>query len=127
MDDGKGSATAGVMDDLFDDTLDVAVPLGIVDGPQSRGSLAMLHMTLEDGTSSLTLGTNHTSHFTKLVAEIFKRKVEVSSRKRKRKSLASADFRVQSAREAGPKESLAFPQQIRCVVLNFLAFGNFII
>ena len=63
MDDGQRGTSTGVMDDLPDDTLDVAVPLAVVDRAESRGALAVLGVRLEDATGALTLCADHTSHF----------------------------------------------------------------
>lgn len=92
MDHGEGSSTTRIVDDLLDDSLDVAIPLRVVNGTKSGCALAVLDVTLEDGTSSLTLGTDHTTHFeSKIYSKAFERNVAGSSRKRKRKHERSAD------------------------------------
>jgi len=63
VDDGEGSTTAGVMDDVFHDTLDVAITFGVVDGPELGSALPALGMCRENGTGTLTLGTNNPTHF----------------------------------------------------------------
>merc|ERR1719461_2790016 len=63
VDDGKGSATAGVVDDVLHHTLDVSIPLGVVDRPELGSSLAVLHIGPEDGPCSLPLSTDDTTHF----------------------------------------------------------------
>lgn len=59
---GERGATAGVVDDIGDDTLEVAVPLAEVEGAEACRPLAVVGVRLEDGARSLTLSTNHTSH-----------------------------------------------------------------
>jgi len=54
--------TTGVMDNFLNDTLDVSLSLGKVDGPQFGGPLAMLVVRLEDASCSLTLGSDNSSH-----------------------------------------------------------------
>ena len=51
-------------DSHLDDTLDVSVTLGVVDGPELGGSLAMLVVGLEDSSGSFTLDADSTSHLT---------------------------------------------------------------
>merc|ERR1719339_821721 len=61
--DGKGSTTTGVMDDVFDNSLDVTVPLGEVHGPEGGLALPVLSVRGEDRPSALPLGTDDTTHF----------------------------------------------------------------
>ena len=42
MDDGQRGTTTGVMDNIFDDSLDVAITFGVIYGPEFGGSLAAL-------------------------------------------------------------------------------------
>ena len=53
---GDGSTTTGVMNDLLDDTTDVAMLLGVVDGTKLRSTLAGTGVRVEDGGLTLTLG-----------------------------------------------------------------------
>jgi len=62
VDDGQGCATAGIVDDVLDDTLDVAIALGKVDWPELGGALAVLGVGDKDGARSLPLGANHSTH-----------------------------------------------------------------
>ena len=55
LDLGEGSTTAWVVDDLADDTADVAVALGKVQAAQLGGSLAVGGVGLEDSSLSFTL------------------------------------------------------------------------
>jgi hypothetical protein len=58
----KGSTTARVVNDFLDETLQVTVSLGkIVDSVSSR-SLSVFVVALEDGTSTLSLRSNNTTH-----------------------------------------------------------------
>ena len=57
MNDGQRCTTTGVMDNVFDDSLDVAVTFGVIYGPEFGGSLAALGVRCEDGASTLTLGS----------------------------------------------------------------------
>merc|ERR1719150_1896709 len=59
---GKGSATAWVVDDLLDDSLDVAMPLGEVDSSESRLALPVLRVRHEDRSRALPLGSDDTTH-----------------------------------------------------------------
>ena len=65
--DGEGGTTAGVMDDVLDDSLDVAVPLGEVDGTESRLALPVLGVGHEDGAGTLPLGADNTTHLCKRI------------------------------------------------------------
>jgi len=62
LDDGQGRATAGVVDDILDDTLDVSVTLGVVGGAKAGGAFTMFVVRGENGPRSLTLRTNHSPH-----------------------------------------------------------------
>ena len=74
VDDGEGSATAGIVDDVPDDALDVAITFGVVDGPELGSALPALGARREDRSGTLTLGSNNTTHFSTNVS--FKRKKE---------------------------------------------------
>ena len=50
------------MDDLRDDTLEVTISLAEVEAPELGGALAVVSVRLEDGTCSLTLGSDDTTH-----------------------------------------------------------------
>ena len=66
MNNSEGCSPARVVDDILDDALDVAVPLGVVDGPQGGGALPVLGVGLEDGAGTLPLGADNTTHFRKI-------------------------------------------------------------
>ena len=66
VDDGEGRAPAGVVDDILHDALDVAVPLGVVDGPEGGRPLPVLGVGLENGAGTLPLGADNTTHFRKI-------------------------------------------------------------
>jgi len=51
-----GGTATGVMDDVLDDTADVALLLGVVNGTELHGTLAGARVGLEDGGLTLTLG-----------------------------------------------------------------------
>jgi len=58
----KRSTTTRIVDDLLDETLQVTVSLGeIVDAMSSR-SLSVFVVALEDGTFTLSLSSNNTTH-----------------------------------------------------------------
>merc|ERR1719315_470680 len=59
----KGSTTARVMDDIFDNSLDVSMPLREVHSSESRLALPVLRVGSKDGPSALTLGSDDTTHF----------------------------------------------------------------
>jgi len=61
--DGERRSASGVVDDVLDDALDVSMTLGVVDGAKAGGALAMFVVRREDGTRSLTLRSNHSTHF----------------------------------------------------------------
>jgi len=52
---GEGSATAGVVDDFFDNTLDVSVSLSEVDAAVLGSTLSVVGVRLEDATGTLSL------------------------------------------------------------------------
>ena len=56
LDLGDRSATTGIVDDLLDNSTDVAVLLGVVDGTELHGTLAGADVSLEDGGLALALG-----------------------------------------------------------------------
>lgn len=62
LDLGEGSTTTGIVDDLTDDTTDVAVTLGEIESTELGGALAVLGVSLEDTTVTLALSTNNTTH-----------------------------------------------------------------
>ena len=66
VDNGERRTPARVVDDILHDALDVAIPLGVVDGPESGGPLPVLGVGLEDGAGTLPLGADNTTHFRKL-------------------------------------------------------------
>ena len=55
-------ATARIVDDVSDDTLQVAVALSEIQAPEAGRALAVVRVGLEDRACSLTLRTDHTSH-----------------------------------------------------------------
>mmetsp|Transcript_10669 Transcript_10669/g.20399 ORF Transcript_10669/g.20399 Transcript_10669/m.20399 type:complete len:219 (+) Transcript_10669:436-1092(+) len=60
---GHRGTTSGVVEDLLDDTLDVAVALREVKRAHLGGALAVRVVRLEDGAGgALTLGPDHTPH-----------------------------------------------------------------
>merc|ERR1719384_3099199 len=59
----KGSTTARVVDDVLDDTLDVAMTLSIIYSPQTSSSLPVLGMCLEYTTRTLSLTSDNATHF----------------------------------------------------------------
>merc|ERR1719483_482640 len=59
----KGSTTARVMNNVFDDSLNVTVSLREVHSSQCRLALPVLGVRHEDGPCALSLGTNNTTHF----------------------------------------------------------------
>ena len=52
---GKGGTTAGVVDDLFHDALNVTMPLGVVQWAVLSSSLTVLGVRAEDRSGSLSL------------------------------------------------------------------------
>lgn len=59
---GERSAAAGVVDDVGDDPLDVAVALAEVEGAEPRRTLAVVGVGLEHRPRTLTLGADDTTH-----------------------------------------------------------------
>ena len=62
-DHGERSASTRVVDDILDDTLDVAVSLGVVHRAELGGALAMERVRLERGTATLSLCSDNPTHF----------------------------------------------------------------
>lgn len=60
---GKGSTTTGIVDDFLDDTADVTLTFGEIQSAKFSGTLAMLGVSLEDSSVTLTLGSNDATHF----------------------------------------------------------------
>ena len=56
------STTSRVVDDVRDDTLDVAMALGVVNSAELGSTLAVGVMRLEDGPASLSLCPDHATH-----------------------------------------------------------------
>merc|ERR1719463_636435 len=63
LDDGERGAAAGVVNDVFDDAFDVAVAFGVVGGAEAGGAFPVFVVRREDGSRSLTLRSNHSTHF----------------------------------------------------------------
>lgn len=61
-DAGEGSAAAGVVDDLGDDALEVAIALAEVEGAKAGGALAVVGVGLENGAGSLPLSSDDATH-----------------------------------------------------------------
>lgn len=59
---GERSAAAGVVEDVGDDALDVAVALAEVEGAEPRRTLAVVGVGLEHRPRTLTLGADDTTH-----------------------------------------------------------------
>lgn len=51
-----------IVDDVLYDSLDVSIALGVIDGPELGGALPALGVSRENGSGTLTLGTNDTTH-----------------------------------------------------------------
>jgi len=60
---GQGSAAAGVVHDVLDETLDEAMPFGKVEGPELGGAFSAGGDGGEDGAGALSLSTDDPSHF----------------------------------------------------------------
>jgi len=60
---GQRCATSRVVDDLLDETLDIAVTFGVVEATELGGSLTMLGLSGEDASSTLSLTADDTTHF----------------------------------------------------------------
>ena len=69
LDLAERSATTRVVHNVVDDTLDVSVALGKVDGAKLGGSLAVVGVSSEDGTTTLTLCADDATHFPVCVCE----------------------------------------------------------
>lgn len=67
VDDGQWSPAAGIVDDVPDDALDVAVPLAVVDRPEPRCALAVLRVGLEDRPRALPLRADNAAHLGQLL------------------------------------------------------------
>merc|ERR1719370_2503153 len=63
LDDGQRRAASGVVNDVFDDALDVSMTLGVVGRAKAGGAFAIFVVRREDGTRTLTLRSNHSTHF----------------------------------------------------------------
>jgi len=63
-DAGQRGAPTRVVDDLGDDSLEIAVALAEVEAPEPRRTFAVVGVGLEDGAGTLTLSSDHTTHFT---------------------------------------------------------------
>ena len=61
-DAGKRRSTAGIVDDVGDDALEVAVPLAEIEAAEAGRPLAVVGVRLEDGARSLPLGSDDSSH-----------------------------------------------------------------
>lgn len=59
---GERRATAGVVDDVGDDALEVPVALAEVEGAEAGGALAVVGVGLEHGPRTLTLRADHATH-----------------------------------------------------------------
>ena len=59
---GERGAATGVVDDVGDDALEVAVALAEVEAAEPRRTLAVVSVRLEHRPSTLTLSANHPSH-----------------------------------------------------------------
>lgn len=62
VDDCQGGTAAGVVDDVPDDSLDVAIPFAVVNRAEPGSTLAVLGVALEDGASALSLGADDAPH-----------------------------------------------------------------
>ena len=58
------------MDDVFDDTLDITISFGIIDGSEPRRSLPVFSVSDENRSGSLTLCADDTTH---LISRVFLR------------------------------------------------------
>jgi hypothetical protein len=70
---GQGCATAGVVDDVLDDSLDVTVTFGIITGAKPGCPFAVFVVRGKDGTRPLTLRSDNSTHCSK-VTKFFKSK-----------------------------------------------------
>jgi hypothetical protein len=67
---GEGSTSAGVVDDLLDDTANVAMTLGEVERSELGRGLAQVGVGGEDASLALSLVTNHATHLDGLLGVI---------------------------------------------------------
>merc|ERR1711962_211525 len=58
----EGCTSVGVMNDILDHALDVTVSLSVIDGAELSRALAMLGVSLEHTSRSLTLRSDHATH-----------------------------------------------------------------
>jgi hypothetical protein len=63
LDDSKGSATGGLVDDALDNTLDVSFTFGVVQGTELHLSYTQAGVGLENSTSTLTTTELYATHF----------------------------------------------------------------
>ena len=61
LNNSKGSSTTGIVDDLLDHALHIAVALGKVQGTEPSSTLPVLGVGLEDRTTTSTASTNNTT------------------------------------------------------------------
>jgi hypothetical protein len=59
---GERRATARIMDDISNDSLQVAISLAKVETAKACRPFAVVSVGLEDGSRSLTLSSDHTPH-----------------------------------------------------------------
>ena len=83
--DGERRAPARVVDDILHYALDVAVPLRVVDRPESGRPLPVLRVGLENRACALSLGPYNPAHF---------REVSQTSPLRKGKRPEKEEFEV---------------------------------
>ena len=82
MDDGQRGTTAGVMNNVPDDALDVAVPLAVVNGSEPWGAFPVFGVGLENGPGAFSLSPDYSTHYSYKGKDVF----HVQRSKRKRKS-----------------------------------------
>merc|ERR1719466_203460 len=75
LDDGQRRAASGVVNDVFDDAFDVAVAFGVVGGAEAGGAFSMFVVRREDRSRSLTLRSNHSTHFLSFIIFFFFNKI----------------------------------------------------
>jgi len=68
VDNGEWSTSAWIVNDFLDDTFDVAISFGVVDGSELRCALPALGMSLEDRTGSFPLSTDYATHDKSIVS-----------------------------------------------------------
>jgi len=59
---GQRSSSTRIMDDLFDETFDVTVSLGVINGSQAGLTLSVLGDGLKDASTTFSLTPDNTSH-----------------------------------------------------------------